>query len=290
MKTIKIHTEQEPDLTLSYIEREGNGLPIVFLHGSGFNKHVFDNQFQSELLANRHLISLDLPGQGNSSDARNPKHTYSYVGFAEIVNAFIAALGLEKVLIAGWSLGGQVAIEMIDSAPHFAGIMAFGAPPAPAGPLGIIRSMHFGKVMLLATKGQHTIDDAMYFEQATMHGYGNGKFMESLLRVDPLMRPNISRSLMLGSGQRERVENAQIPVCLLHGEQDGLVRSSYMQSLQSAALYRGNSIHFDHVGHAPFVEDAAMFDQLLAEFAHDVEAGRAGKKILDADVAIALAS
>lgn len=281
MPEVLLKADSDSEMTLFYDERPGDvsgGLPIIFLHGSGFSSQVFKGQLQNGVLQDRRLIALDMPGHGNSSDAKDPKLTYSYAGFASIVNQFIVKLGIEKCIIAGWSLGGQVAIEMLDSAPHVAGVFAFGAAPAHNGPLGLIRSMHFCKVLLLAGKGQHTLDDAILFERECLHGYGNGRFLENLLRVDPRMRPLISKSIMLGGGtsQRQRVEHSRTPICLLHAMNDGLIRANYMQTIGGEALYSGSTIMLDDCGHAPFLENPKKFNDLLHQFADDVENNRSG--------------
>lgn len=275
MNQIDVNVPNLETLTLSFSERAGEGMPIIFLHGNGFGKHVFDEQFTCSALQGRHLISVDLPGHGNSSNASDPKLAYSYAGLAQIINQFIKRLGHEKCIIAGWSLGGQIAIEMIDSADHVAGVMAFGAAPAQNGPLGLMRSMHFCRVMLLTGKARHTIDDAMFFEQSALLGYGNGRFMENLLGVDEELRPTLSRSVLMRSGvsQREIVEQSQTPIYLMQGAQDELIRTNYMQGLQSDMLYGGKVHILDDCGHAPFVENPDRFNVLLAQFADDVEAG-----------------
>ena len=266
----------------AYADRGGCGFPIVFLHGSGFSKEVFAGQFKSSLLASNRLIAMDLPGHGASKDAKDPKKTYSYSGFADEVEEFIAQLGLKKCVVVGWSLGGQVALEMIDRSPVVAGVMALGAPPAPNGPVGLMRSMHFCRVLLLAGQSVHSPGDATYFEKACLSGYGEGKFVDTILRTDPQMRPNISRSILMGYGQsqRDRFENASIPVCLLHGAEEPLIRTPYMQGLESPNLYGGETIILDGVGHAPFLEAPDLFDSLVKQFADAVESGEMATPIL----------
>jgi pimeloyl-ACP methyl ester carboxylesterase len=257
----------------AFIYREGEGFPILFLPGSGYSKKVFWNQFKSPVLSKRHLIALDLPGHGESSDALDPSSTYSYRGFAQSVLEFLEMSEIDKCIIAGWSLGGQVAIELIDSSPRIAGVMAFGAPPATTGPLGILSSMHFSRILLLASKPVFTHADAALFEQLTLAGFGRGRFLRDLLRVDSQMRSNVSRSVLFsrGQGQRQRVEQAATPVCFVNGEHEPLVRHGYMDRISSAALFGGKVHRIGDCGHAPFVERPEEFDLLLNQFADYVE-------------------
>lgn len=257
---------------LAHIDRPGKEIPIVFLHGSGFSKDVFNHQMESEILGKHRLIALDLPGHGDSLNAEAPEQTYSYGGFAKSVLEFIKTKKLDKCIVAGWSLGGHAAMDMIDQSERVAGIMTFGSPPAPNGPIGLIRAMHFCRILLLAGKGKHSPKEIEYFERMCLNGQGAGKFQSVLERVDPLMRPNVSKNIMQNkeTSQKQRVEQSNTPLCLLHGADDILVRLSYMRSIQSPALFRGETQVFEQCGHAPFMEQPESFDRLLTDFSQAV--------------------
>jgi len=273
---------------LAYLDREGDGLPIVFLHGSGFSKEVFENQFKSDALAGHRLIALDLPGHGQSKDADNAQDTYTYSGFAKEVLEFIEETKLVDCIVAGWSLGGQVALEMIDSAPQISGIVAFGAAPAANGPLGLIQSMHFSKTLLLAGKAEFTMGEARNFEEASLGAHADGRFIETLKRTDRKMRPSVARSLLYryGTSQKARLENSATPVCLLHGRNEPLIRTSYMETLSNPMLYGGKTSIIENAAHAPFLEAQSEFDGHIKGFADAVSSG----ELISQPLELALAS
>jgi len=87
----------------------GEGRPIVFVHGLGGQLHHFRHPI-FPLLTGYRLIALDRPGSGYSvraagATARLPEQ-------ADIVVKFIEALGLDKPLLVGHSLGGAVALTV----------------------------------------------------------------------------------------------------------------------------------------------------------------------------------
>lgn len=258
---------------LAHIDRPGSGIPIVLVHGSGFSKEIFAGQFESDSLRDRHLIAVDLPGHGDTPNSADPRATYTYSGFAHAILDFICETDIDRCLVAGWSLGGHAAIDLIDKSDKVAGVMAFGAPPAPNGPLGIVRSMHFCRLLLLAGKGKLSDAEARYFEQACLNGHGKGRFLDTLARTDPMMRPCVSKGIMerKGASQKKIVENASTPVCLLQGSNDMLVRTNYMRGLAGSSLFGGHTIVFEGCGHAPFMEKPREFNDLLAQFAVSVE-------------------
>lgn len=77
---------------------------FIVLHGWGANKELMKQAFAKFLPEFRHIY-IDLPGFGNSSNTV----VMNTQGYAEVIEAFITALGLQKHIIAGHSFGGKVA-------------------------------------------------------------------------------------------------------------------------------------------------------------------------------------
>lgn len=99
---------------IHYVE-QGEGRPIVFVHGLGGQLHHFRHP-TFPTLPGYHLIALDRPGSGYSvraagASARLPEQ-------ARVVADFIATLGLEKPLLVGHSLGGAVALTVALNHPE----------------------------------------------------------------------------------------------------------------------------------------------------------------------------
>lgn len=260
---------------LSYAERDGLDMPIIFLHGSGFSKEVFVKQFKSEILKEHRLIAVDFPGHGQSADAVDPKKTYSYSGLANRIRGFIDRLQINDCIVMGWSLGGQAALELIDEAPQVSGIMTCGAAPATNGPLGLMHSMYFSKMLLLAGKAKFTKQDAEYFEKACFGDLTDCEFTEILKRTDKNMRSNISKSVLrsFGTSQATRLKNSTKPVCLLHGRNDGFIKNAYMENISNSMLYSGKTVFMENSGHAPFFDDSLRFDKVLKDFVEVVKDG-----------------
>lgn len=241
---------------------------VVLLHGSGFSKEVFDAQFSSDSLRNHRLIAIDLPGHGASRFAHDPAATYCFSGLALEIDQALSELNVDKCVVFGWSLGGHVALELGKMGAYVRGVMTMGTPPVSGGPLGLVRSMHFSKALLLASKAQMTLSDAELFERYCLAEKSDGRFVHTLMHTDPLLRPALAKSTLhdFGSGQLGDVRRADFDICLIHGAKDPFIRTSYMQSIQAPSLYRGGTLIFENSGHAPFLDEPGRFEALLVDF------------------------
>jgi len=90
-----------------YIETAGRGVPILLVHGWTMSGRFWCRQLDG--LSDRfQVVTVDLRAHGNSSKTLEG-HTMGR--YAEDIQEVITALNLEKVVLAGWSLGGPVVLE-----------------------------------------------------------------------------------------------------------------------------------------------------------------------------------
>jgi pimeloyl-ACP methyl ester carboxylesterase len=96
-----------------YAERSGTGQPLVLLHGLG-ESSVGWRPVTELLAAEYDVIALDLPGFGKSP-ALPSRMAPTAVNLARAIEATLDELGVESYHVAGYSLGGRVAIELARS-------------------------------------------------------------------------------------------------------------------------------------------------------------------------------
>ncbi len=92
---------------IHYVER-GEGRPILMIHGLGGSLHHLRRPLMEAFGDGFRLIALDRAGSGYST--RDPLQQGSLKEQAQGIADFIDALGLEKPLLVGHSLGGAVAL------------------------------------------------------------------------------------------------------------------------------------------------------------------------------------
>jgi len=89
-------------------ERGGAGEPLVLLHGIGSTLEDFA-AVRGRLEVEYEVLAADLPGHGSSPPLRVPP-TVSAI--ADVVEADLDTLGLDRVHLLGDSLGARVALEL----------------------------------------------------------------------------------------------------------------------------------------------------------------------------------
>lgn len=101
------HTVQVGDTRWVYVEGgKKDGPPLVLLHGYGgaYADWLLTARY---LTPNFHLIIPDLPGWGDST--RIPSADYEYDAQVQRLHAFVDALHVGEIALAGHSMGGAIA-------------------------------------------------------------------------------------------------------------------------------------------------------------------------------------
>jgi len=91
-------------------DRIGAGEPLLLIHGTGLARFVWDPLIE-HLAPRRDLLIIDLPGHGRSP-APPPGVPHTPPGYASVIARWLDGLGLDRVHIAGNSVGGWTALEL----------------------------------------------------------------------------------------------------------------------------------------------------------------------------------
>lgn len=83
-----------------------NEITIVLLHGWGQNIQMME-PISKYYDKKYNILSVDLPGFGNSND---PKFVWTVYDYAEAINLLIKKLYIKKIFMIGHSFGGKIAL------------------------------------------------------------------------------------------------------------------------------------------------------------------------------------
>ena len=256
MKTISVN-----GINLAYTRR-GQGIPLVLIHGFPLDHTSWDEV--APILENKFDVILpDLRGFGQSTTIESP---YSMADMADDIARLLDDLGIDKVAIAGHSMGGYVALAFLKKYPQ--------------------RVIGLGLISSQAVADTPERKDGRYKTASDVAEKGVSVVVEAMtpklsadIRVQKYVRTvigNQSKPAVIGAlkamAEREEMlpylsalqnNHLDFPVTLIHGDADVLIpldRSKEIRSvLPSAKLFE-----LSGAGHMPMMEFAqATTDGLM---------------------------
>jgi pimeloyl-ACP methyl ester carboxylesterase len=238
-------------------------VPIVLLHGTSASLHTWEGWAQA-LRTKRRVIRFDLPGFGlTGSNAENDYSTDAYVTF---LRAVMDSLDVQRFVLAGNSLGGQIAWAAAAAMPHRVErlilVDAGGYPPEslttpPSLPLGFRIARTPGLRLLM----QYTLPRGIV-ESSLRNVYGDGSkvtpelvdlYFDMALRAGN--RQALARRIEQGyTGNVALLKDIKIPTLVLWGGKDRLLPLEAAQRFERD-IPGAKLVVFDDLGHVPQEED-----------------------------------
>jgi pimeloyl-ACP methyl ester carboxylesterase len=112
--TVQTGIAKSADGVPIHYETQGQGQPaLVFVHGWAIDRRYWDAQVPV-FARTRQVVTLDLAGHGQSGRGRKD---WSMAAFGQDVRAVVEALSLEKVVLVGHSMSGNVVLEAAKAMP-----------------------------------------------------------------------------------------------------------------------------------------------------------------------------
>lgn len=140
---------------LSY-EKEGEGRPLIFLHGNGESHEIWDRMI-AEMAMDYTVYAIDSRGQGGSA---TPKE-YHYKDMAADVIALIESLHIDKPVLCGFSDGAIISLLVaLKRQDLLSAIVVCGANLNPKGLTGSARR----EIKALYKKTSHPLVGMMLVE------------------------------------------------------------------------------------------------------------------------------
>jgi len=99
------HLTGADGLSIHLLEWSEEGVPMVLLHGFGNEAHIWDD-LAPVVAPYYRTVAVDLRAHGDS--AHDPKRRYDYQSHVRDLEAVTAALGIDRLVLVGHSLGGRI--------------------------------------------------------------------------------------------------------------------------------------------------------------------------------------
>jgi pimeloyl-ACP methyl ester carboxylesterase len=99
-----------------YFETAGDGIPLVCLHTAGADTRQYRGLLNSPAVTDRfRVVAFDLPFHGKSSPPagwQDEEYRLTADSYTGIIMAVVKALGLERPVVMGCSIGGRVVLHL----------------------------------------------------------------------------------------------------------------------------------------------------------------------------------
>lgn len=249
-------------------------LPLVLLHGTSSSLHTWDG-WVAEMKDQRRVIRFDLPAFGlTGPDLQNDYTLDAYVRFVEDV---VNAMGVKNFVLAGNSLGGQIAWATAAALPERVQILvlldASGYPMAPRSvPVGFTIARIPGVRLLMQwVLPRGVIQSSL----RNVYGDPNKVTPELIDRYYELtLRAGNRKALAYRFEQMQAIDDTKglqvirslkVPTLILWGEKDLLIPVENGRKFTSD-IVGSQLVVFDDLGHVPQEEDPVRTARALRNF------------------------
>jgi pimeloyl-ACP methyl ester carboxylesterase len=250
-------------------------LPIVLLHGTGSSLHTWEG-WVKRIGPQRRVLTLDLPGFGLTGPFSGGFEADNYQGdsYARFVLALLDQLRIERVVLGGNSLGGEVAWRTAALAPSRVAALVLVDAAGPAFqpeqvPLGFV----VARTPVLNKLAEWTLPRELV-ERSLQSVYGDpsritpalvDRHFELALR-DGNRQALVQRLRQTVPGEHsERIATLTPPTLIVWGERDRLIPPAVGREFER--LIRGSRlVVLPGLGHVPQEEDPALSVQPVLDF------------------------
>jgi pimeloyl-ACP methyl ester carboxylesterase len=270
------------DIHISYMDEGKGDTTILFIHGLANYAPVWTHQL-AELSKTNRCIAIDLPGNGYSSHGDYP---YTMFFYAECVVRFIENMKLKNVVLAGHSMGGQVAIIVALRYPHLLEKLLL---IAPAG------LEYFAPHEVMIMKGMLNMGTLFYADEWHLESAIEQSFFKTnpesakiITELKVLMKMksiqqwrNMSTAGIIGMLDEQvqpYLSQIQVPTHIIFGAQDALIPNAMIhlgenpqRIAEKAATQIPNATTaiIPHAGHFVQIEKSAEVNQSILGFIAD---------------------
>jgi pimeloyl-ACP methyl ester carboxylesterase len=249
-------------------------LPLVLIHGTSASLHTWEG-WAAELARTRRIISFDLPGFGLTGP--NADGDYSDARYVSFARQLLSRLGVGRAIVAGNSLGGEVAWQLALADPtRVAGLVLVDAAGYNFVPEDLPLGFRIARIPVLR-EGMRWVLPRRAIEDSVLSVYGDRSRVSAALvdrYYELTLREGNRVALMqrmdqLTPGPVERLPDIKVPTLILWGGKDRLIPPQWGRAFNQA-IPNSKLVVFPNLGHVPQEEDPAATLAALRDWLPDV--------------------
>jgi non-heme chloroperoxidase len=251
-----------------YYEDEGTGDPVVFVHGVWATSKFFRRQMPHFAQSHR-AVALDLRGHGRSEHV---DHGHTVPQYARDLRKFLSALGLERPVLVGWSMGSFViwdyvrqfgtdglrGLVFVDQSPS-----DYRWPDWPYGPFDFNTLRHI--MSEVQGEGREALVRGfipMIFKELPAEG-DQAWMCEEMMRMPATIASSIIYDQTM-QDYRDTLPRVTVPALLCVGT-DSFVAPEAAELMRSSMPDTRVAV-FKQSRHTPFFEEPELFNKTLEDW------------------------
>lgn len=258
-----------------WYEEQGNGTPVLLLHGWCMTSKVWRFQLDS-LASNFRIVAPDLRGFGKSSAITDECNLDACVSD---VLALVERLKLSSLVIAGWSMGAEIAVMAAGALKEaVSGLVLVSGTPSfrrrDDFPYGLGRVEVEGMTLKVRRNMQRAFEG--FVGNMFAPGELDDPLVEACVRSMRSELPLPATAVALQSLQslaeadlRSLFDDLDLPTLILNGDSDPVCLPGASQWMADK-MPSGKHIVFPGVGHAPFLTRPGTFNSCLTQFINEI--------------------
>jgi pimeloyl-ACP methyl ester carboxylesterase len=243
----------------------GSGKAIVLLHGYLESSEVW-NGFAEKLSSIFRVINVDLPGHGSSS-VYGEVHTMEFM--AASIKELLDSIGIDKVFIAGHSLGGYVALAYLELYPDsLTGYCLFHSQPFADTPEALEKRKREIEIVKSGKKNLMYPDNVIkMFATSNLEKFSNplqrSKDIASRLPGEGIIA--VLNGMMIRPSRISFMEEGRVPCLWILGSMDNYIPC---EAIQARVRLPSNAtvVVLSESGHMGFVEEEERSVKIVSEF------------------------
>jgi len=249
--------------------------PIVLIHGTSASLHTWEGWVKA-LKAQRRVITFDLPGFGLTGPFAGQYEAGNYSGdaYARFVVDLLDALKVDRAVLGGNSLGGEVAWRTAYLAPpRVAALVLVDAAGPPFVPESMPLGFRMARIPVLNRISEVALPRALV-EEGVKSVYGDpskvtpelvDRYFELTLREGNREALRLRMQHLVAGEHAERIATLKQPTLILWGGRDKLIPPATGRQFQQQVA-GSQLVLFDELGHVPQEEDPVRSVQPVKAF------------------------
>lgn len=245
-------------------------MPIVLLHGTSASLHTWDGWVKS-LSGQHRVIRFDLPAFGLTGP--HPNNDYSIAAYVHFAGAVVDKLSVKQFVLAGNSLGGQIAWATALALPQrVSRLVLVDAAGYPFQSASVPIGFRIARIPGLRVLMEHVLPRGV-IDSSVRNVYGDPSKVKAELidrYYDLTLRAGNRQALAYRldqgmSGDEAHIKELKVPTLILWGAKDNLIPVDNAHRF-AADIQGSKLVVFNELGHVPHEEDAQKTVEAFTAF------------------------